>query len=320
LADTNVLSTASANMDDVPMWMQAAGGDAAINYTGYDDRGLLLGLLPDEGILGNDLTSFVVTQRGAGANFSVDVAVGQAAIKGVDGANQGMYKIRSIGTVNVATPTAPVSGTRVHRLVAQVRDKQVIGSGTYDWQLWLREDTGTGTPALPNSAINLALISIASGQASVLNANITDLRVSAAPPGTLLAENIRSSTDQSIAAGGVLIIQSLTVSVSALRKYLLTWESRASTTNASNAVLLTFKAATGASVTTGAADVSPIRSWGSPTTANISTPTSHTGIWTPASTGQWTVGFCVNFYSGLGTMSVGGSANEQGVMRMIAAR
>src|SRR5213078_3498906 len=81
------------------------------------------------------------------------------------------------GTVNVATPSAPGSGTQVHRLVLQVQDK--LNNGTwsgYTAALTVLADTGSGTPAEPNSAITLALISIAAGQASVQNANITDYR------------------------------------------------------------------------------------------------------------------------------------------------
>jgi hypothetical protein len=174
VANTVVVSTADSNMDDVPLWQQASGGDAAISYTGAADRGLLDALIAAEGIL--SFGALKVTQRGAGANFSVDVAAGMIAILGDNAANQGKYVARTLGVVNVVTPTAPGSGTRVHRIIARVRDKQVIGSGTYDWTLELLEDTGTGTPAEPSSAVTLATVSIAAGQASVLNANITDLR------------------------------------------------------------------------------------------------------------------------------------------------
>ena len=160
-----------------PIWMQSTGGDAAIQYSGLELRNIISGLVRAEGVLQN---GFAVTQRGAGANFSVDVASGFAVVNGDDVAGQGIYLIRSDATTNVATPGAPASGTRVHRLVAQIRDKFHNGAySTYEFTLDLLQDTGSGTPATPNSALNLARISIAAAQANVSNANITNDRIDA---------------------------------------------------------------------------------------------------------------------------------------------
>jgi hypothetical protein len=166
-----------------PIYMQHTGGDPAISYSGQDLRDFLAFMVRNEGILRPDVAAagLKVTQRGAGANFSVDMAAGRAAVQGDDVADQGVYLIRSTATENVVTPTAPGSGTRVHRMVAQIRDKTHNGAWTvYDWVPLLLEDTGSGTPAVPNSALPLARISIAAGQANVSNANITDDRVDAA--------------------------------------------------------------------------------------------------------------------------------------------
>lgn len=161
-----------------PVWMQQTGADAAIQYSALELRNLVSSMTRAEGVL---QAGFAVTQRGAGANFSVDVAAGFAIVNGDDVAGQGMYLIRSDATANVATPGAPASGTRVHRLVAQVRDKFHNGAySTYEFTLDVLQDTGSGTPAVPNSAIPLARISIAAGQGNVANANITDDRPSAA--------------------------------------------------------------------------------------------------------------------------------------------
>ncbi len=135
--------------------------------------------------------SFAVTQRGAGANFSVDVASGLAYVVGDDVTSQGTYVCWNDGTVNVATPSAPGSGTQIHRLVLQVQDKLNNGAWTgYTAALTVLADTGSGTPAEPNSAITLALISIAAGQASVLNANITDSRQRVGPVAAVKAADL----------------------------------------------------------------------------------------------------------------------------------
>src|SRR6266566_5601507 len=164
-------------MPNEPLWLQAIGADATIPYSSTNDRWLMDAIWAGQGVLGG--SHLLVTQRGAGANFSVDVQIGSGVVLGGDTTNQGKYLVRSNAITNVVTPAAPGSGTRVHRIIARIRDKQAIGSGTYDWTLELLEDTGTGTPTQPVSAITLALVSIATGQASVLNANITDSRTPA---------------------------------------------------------------------------------------------------------------------------------------------
>jgi hypothetical protein len=159
-----------------PWAMQPAVADADLTYTAQELRMFGTGLAR---IRTNQILTqadFQVTQRGAGANFSVDVAAGIAGVVGDDITNQGLYICWNDATVNVATPSAPGSGTRIHRLVLQVRDKQSNGTyTTYDAILSVLQDTGSGTPAEPNSALTLALITIASGQSSVTNANIQAL-------------------------------------------------------------------------------------------------------------------------------------------------
>lgn len=190
-------------MPNEPLWLQATGVDPVIPYSSTNDRWLIDALFANEGTVGASVnTSLQVFQRGAGANFSVDVAIGSAIILGGDTANQGKYLVRSNAVTNVATPSAPGAGTRVHRIIARVRDKQAVGSGTYDWTLELLEDTGSGTPAEPVSAISLALVSISVGQASVLAANITDAHTAAQGYGSLVPSvkvytsgNVPNTTD-----------------------------------------------------------------------------------------------------------------------------
>lgn len=164
-----------------PLWMQAGGGDTEIEYSALLDRTLMSALIRGEGILRPRSSGLKVAQRGAGANFSVDIGAGWCAVIGDDTPDQGTYICFSTGTENVVIPSPPVSGTRIHRVIARVRDKLHDGTQTtYDWVLEVLEDTdGTGPPALPNSAISLAQVSVAAGQASVLDEHITDLRATA---------------------------------------------------------------------------------------------------------------------------------------------
>lgn len=166
-----------------PLLMQAGGGDTAISYSALDLRTLFGGLFAGEGVVrpvADGSSPLKATQRAAGANFSVDVSAGRAVVAGDDVSNQGPYMVESTAIENLVIPSPPVSGTRTHRVVAQVRDKLHNGAyTTYDWVLQVLEDTGSGTPAVPASAIGLARVAVTAGQSSVTTANITDDRVTA---------------------------------------------------------------------------------------------------------------------------------------------
>jgi hypothetical protein len=153
----------------------------AISYTAQQDRAGVLGaMFGREGVYDLIGGHLKVTQRAAGANFTVDVAAGRAAIMGDDISDQGTYVVTTTTTVNVTVPAKPASGTRTHRVIARIRDKLANGSWTtYDWTIELLADTGTGIPALPPSAISLASIAVSSSAASVTNSMITDLRARA---------------------------------------------------------------------------------------------------------------------------------------------
>jgi hypothetical protein len=160
-----------------PLWMQAGGGDATFSYDAIDWRRILGMIFNVEGIGNSSPTDLKVSQRGAGANFSVDIAAGFAIVQGDDVSGQGYYLIYNDATVNVAVPSPPGSGTQVHRVVAQIRDKLHNGTySTYDADFEVLADIGSGTPATPASALSLATVSVASGQSSVTNANVTDTR------------------------------------------------------------------------------------------------------------------------------------------------
>ncbi len=161
-----------------PVLMQAGGGDTAISYSALDVRSIFDALILSEGVLG--LTSLKVSQRGAGSNFSVDVATGFCAIQGDDVALQGKYVCQNTAVVNLAIASPPVSGSLIHRVIARIKDKLHNGSwSTYEWTLEVLPDVGSGTPALPASAITLALVTVASGATSVVDGNINDQRPSA---------------------------------------------------------------------------------------------------------------------------------------------
>lgn len=206
-----------------PISMQPTVGDATypsgIPYTAQEFRQMMRSLLNCTASPGAEgcVTSadFAVTQRAAGATFSVDVSAGFAWVNGNDVSNQGPYFVWNDGVVNVATPSAPGSGTRIHRLVLQIEDKLANGTWTgYTANPLVLQDVGSGTPAEPNSATTLALISIAAGQASVLNANIADSRIILANPYVYKAADQSRTSTTTLASDS-----SLTLPVSASTAY-----------------------------------------------------------------------------------------------------
>ncbi len=161
-----------------PLNMQASGGDSALTYSGLEDRSLLDMLILSEGVIG--LSSLKVSQRGAGANFSVDVSAGFCAITGDDVALQGKYVCQNTAVVNLAIASPPVSGSRIHRVIARIKDKTHNGGwSTYEWTLEVLADVGSGTPVQPDSAITLALVTVNFNDTATTDARINDQRLSA---------------------------------------------------------------------------------------------------------------------------------------------
>lgn len=179
-----------------PLYMQPAEGDDTFEYSGLDMRLGLTGAWASEGV--TSAANFKVTQRAAGANMSVDVAGGIAIVTGNDVNLQGTYLCSSDAVENVTVPAAPVSGTRTHRIILWVKDKLYDGTlaaNTYEFTVELQEDTGSGAPAMPDSAISLATVTVAASQTSVTDADITDTRISALTTSSWLRQ-IDSSSER----------------------------------------------------------------------------------------------------------------------------
>lgn len=177
-----------------PLWEQA------LPYSARLDRSLIAALLA-EGVLGaGDLA---VTQRGAGANLSVDVAAGSAAIVGDDQANQGTYLVKNTAVVNLVIGAPPGANSRIDLIVAQVRDANVTGVNN-DWTLSVIAGVAAGAPvapAVPNTAIALAQVLVATGTAAITNAMITDRRSLARRSGEAPAGELTMSAAAAIPTG-----------------------------------------------------------------------------------------------------------------------
>lgn len=129
-----------------------------------------------EGI--GDSTDLNVTQRGAGANMSVDVSSGRCLVRGDEGSVQGTYHCVNDATVNLAIGAADPTNPRWDLVVAKVQDALYSGA-VNAWSLAIVPGTAAGSPAdpaVPNNAIVLARVVVGAAVSSITNANITDLR------------------------------------------------------------------------------------------------------------------------------------------------
>lgn len=168
-----------------PLWAQE------LTYPARLDRQLIMAAFDLEGVV----QGLRVTQRGAGANMSVDIASGTCIIDGDDQAFQGSYLGQSSATVNVTIGAAPGSNSRIDLIVARVYDPNA-GSGSsaiFTFEAIAGSVSGSPVaPALPNTAIPIAQVLVTNGDTSVVNAAITDARTpararGAVPTGTIQA-------------------------------------------------------------------------------------------------------------------------------------
>lgn len=151
-----------------------------------NDRLPLLG----EGCEGLDM---LVSQRGAGANMSVDVAAGDAWIRGDSTTRQGLYHLVNDAVANTAVGAADPANPRLDQIIARINDTTILGgsdvptlevvAGTATVGASL--DNRVGAAALPASAILLADVLVGAAVASITNANIRDrraIRAGSVPP------------------------------------------------------------------------------------------------------------------------------------------
>jgi len=113
--------------------------------------------------------------------MSVSIAAGHAIIAGTEASNQGLYIAYNDAAATVAIATANPTQARIDRIVATVQDSYYSGANN---QVIYQAVTGTPSgspvaPAEPANSLTLALIAVGAAVTSIVNANITDSRVTA---------------------------------------------------------------------------------------------------------------------------------------------
>lgn len=132
-----------------------------------------------EGVLWSG--DMVVSQRGAGANLSVDVSAGQALVQGDSIAYQGLYYVLNDATTNVTGfSAADATNPRIDRVALRVRDA-FHGDAANDAAFVVLTGTATagatlanltGAPAIPNNELLLANVLVPNGATTITTANI----------------------------------------------------------------------------------------------------------------------------------------------------
>jgi hypothetical protein len=167
-----------------PLWLDAfevSPGVFAPSYSPREDR-LLISSLLSEGVLDVAAGEMRVRQRAAGANMSVDIDPGRAAITGDDAADQGRYLMREPTVINRSVPTAPLTDSRIDRVIARVYDKTVTGT-VHGWDYEVISGAVSATPVapeVPKGAISIARFTVTSSTVAITDAMIVDERPQAA--------------------------------------------------------------------------------------------------------------------------------------------
>lgn len=144
-----------------------------------------------EGVVGAG--DFAVSQRAAGANMSVDVALGAAWVQVDTGANNGVAHVASDAIANVSVTTSDATNPRVDQVTLRWNDTSIptgagnvptlqvlAGTPTAGAQIANPSAAGyrAGAASLPNDSLRLADFLVPATSTSVTNANINDRRPS----------------------------------------------------------------------------------------------------------------------------------------------
>jgi hypothetical protein len=112
-------------------------------------------------------------------SMNVNVAAGECIIDGTETPlTQGSYHCENDAVVQLAVSAADATNPRWDLVVAKVQDSQYSGV-TQAWSLAVVTGTpapSPADPAMPANAIKLARLVVAANAASIVTANITDLR------------------------------------------------------------------------------------------------------------------------------------------------
>jgi hypothetical protein len=167
---------------------------------------------------------FMVTQRAAGANLSVDVnmpAGGFAYVQGDTVTGQGLYTVPvHLANINEAIVAADVTNPRIDQIILEAKDDILDASALNEAHTRVLVGTPTtgatlanrlGATALPGSALLLADVLVPANATTVPNSNIRDRRKWAR--GAFVRQLLTSGTVTTTSTSAVVISASLLATV-----------------------------------------------------------------------------------------------------------
>lgn len=171
---------------DSTLWLDGDGvapGDPgatalSVAYSAREDRQLLAATYT-EGVVGLD--DFKVT---AGAGKQVNVAAGWVVVQGDDNTGQGNYLQHNTGTMPVDIGDAPGANSRIDVVYLKVNDDTEDGGGSNIPALAVQVGTAGAVPvapAIPDTAVALAEVTVGVGDLTSADYVITDVRPRAVP-------------------------------------------------------------------------------------------------------------------------------------------
>lgn len=139
--------------------------------------------LGNEGVCG---TADLAVTANPTPNMTVRVATGEAWVAGDDDANQGWYYTRVSATETVTIPTAHVTYDRIDLIVIRVYDSEYgsASAGADTAACEVVQGTPAASPvapAVPDSALVLAQVTVQNGATAINSGDIADYRPFARP-------------------------------------------------------------------------------------------------------------------------------------------
>lgn len=177
----------------------------ANSHPAHGDRRWLEALAGRGGVIPKTatFTDLKVSQRGAGANMSVDVAAGQCYVTGTESSTQGVYHCDNVGVENKTITASNPTNPRRDLIVARIKDVEYSGAAN-EFLLDVIAGTPAGSPAdptVPANCIVLARVAVAANATSITNANITDLRNNYT---AVTGSSVIGNQQKALAHGGVI--------------------------------------------------------------------------------------------------------------------
>jgi hypothetical protein len=170
-----------------PSWLQQG------SHPAENDRLTTQALWKTTGIVTS--TDFQVTQSATPA-MTVSVAAGYGVIIGTTQTNMGAYIAYNDGATTLSLTAANPTLPRIDLVCVTVNDAYYTGSlNSVVFQIVAGTPNATPVaPTLPANSLSLATIAVAANATSIVNANITDTRVS-----TTASIGINSSSSYTVA-------------------------------------------------------------------------------------------------------------------------